>query len=92
MYYVVSTLAHIFSVAGLMLGSELFTLTDKLSKTLQQSRLSAAEGQTLAQTVVDAITARRNNGDRFYDKVLDQAKKFGKRTDYVYTKLLDALH
>ena len=66
-----------FGYLGVMLGSELFGMTDKLSSGLQASSLSAAEGKAMAGNVLMTLAARRDQGDNFFSKVLMKANDLG---------------
>jgi len=60
-----------------MLGSELFTITDKLAKSLQATTLSAAEGKSMAMAVVKVLQGLRSKGDDFFNKVISKSAELG---------------
>ena len=62
---------------GLVLGEVLLRHTDNLSRTLQNKKCSAAEGQAVAQMTVKAIQSLRNdsNYDLFWEKVMKMASE-----------------
>ena len=60
---------------GVMLGQLVLQHTDSLSKTLQHSNLSAAEGQLLASMCVETLQNLRSDEhfDAFWDKVMNKS-------------------
>ncbi len=62
---------------GTVLGESILRLTDNLSKALQGSTLSAAEGQKVADMTLRTICTLRNDEsfDLFWLKVTDMATK-----------------
>ena len=62
---------------GLVLGETLLHHTDNLSRTLQHSNFSAAEGQAVVALTVTTLTTLRNdeNFDKFWKKVKKMAEE-----------------
>ena len=60
---------------GIMLGQLLLQHTDNLSKALQLSDISAAEGQVLASMCTDTLQKLRSNEkfDDFWDRVMEKS-------------------
>ena len=65
-------------VFGVSLGNLLLHHTDNLSKSLQQSTLSAAEGQRLAKLTLEVLESlrRQDQFDTFFARVLIHQKEF----------------
>ena len=63
---------------GCCLGRRIFQQTDNLSKSLQQSTLSAAEGQQIAKIVVDTLKRGRNEAffNQFWEDTLKSMETF----------------
>ena len=61
---------------GLQLGCRIYTITDNLSKALQEKKMSAISGQRLARATLSTTEAMRNNEffDMFYGHVLKKAE------------------
>ena len=62
---------------GLLLSHRLYSLTDNLSKTLQKERMSALNGQRLANLTVETLKGMRTGQafDLFYESVKKKAAK-----------------
>ena len=80
-----------YSFVGLKLSYMLFQHTDNLSRSLQSSDLSAANGTELAQTVVELIQSFRTeeNFATFYKDVETAAKQLGMNTNSAKNILID---
>ena len=61
---------------GLQLDYRLYAISDNLSKTLQEKKMSAISGQRLARATLSTIEAMRNDEsfDMFYEHVLKKAE------------------
>ena len=62
---------------GLLLSHRIYSLTDNLSKTLQKERISALEGQRLANLTVDTLKGMRTREafDLFFELTKKKAAK-----------------
>ena len=60
-----------------MLGYEIFVKTDKLSKALQTTSMSAAQGQELAKDIVKVLEGMRDDADKFFSRVTSKATHLG---------------
>ena len=62
---------------GLHLGERLFSHTDKPSKTLQKTKMSAVSGQRVANLTKQVLLKMRNNEcfESFYDTIVAKSKK-----------------
>ena len=62
---------------GVCLGQRHYSLTDNLSKTLQNEKMSAVSGQRLASLIAKTIQSMGNDSDfdLFYQAVSKKAKK-----------------
>lgn len=62
---------------GLLLSHILYSLTDNLSKTLQQEKMSALNGQRLANLTIKTLQGMRKAEDfkLFFESVIQKAKK-----------------
>ena len=69
--------AQMDSFFGLVLGEMLLRHTDNLSRTLQNKKCSAAEGQAVAQMTVNAIQSTQSDAeyDLFWEKVTKMASE-----------------
>ena len=63
---------------GLNLGQWLFSHTDNLSRTLQQTKMSAVSGKRVACLTKDVLQKMRNDTSfrSFYDVVLMKSKSY----------------
>ena len=68
---------------GLNLGQRLFSHTDNLSKTLQQTRMSAVSGKRVAGLTKEVLQKMRNDISfiSFYDTVLLKSKNYLSMTE-----------
>ena len=62
---------------GVKLGHHLLSHSDNLSRTLQRSDISAAEGQSLATKTVKTLANERDKFDSFWCTVVSAAEKVG---------------
>ena len=62
---------------GLSLSQRFYAITDNLSKTLQEEKMSALQGKELADMTVETLEKMRNESDfkLLYEKITMYAKK-----------------
>ena len=67
---------------GLNLGQRLFSHTDNLSKTLQQTRMSAISGKQVAHLTKEVLQKMRSDASykSFYDAVILKSKNYSSMT------------
>ena len=67
---------------GLDLGQRLFSYTDNLSKTLQQTRMSAISGKLVAHLRIEVLQKMRSDASfkSFYDAVILKSKNYSSMT------------
>ena len=65
-------------IFSFMLGTNIMTQTDNLSRTLQQPALSAAEGQQLAKVTLKVLQSQRSDDvfNTFWEQVLKKADEY----------------
>ena len=78
---------------GLNLGQRLFSHTDNLSKTLQQTRISAVSGKRVAGITKEVLQKMRDNISfkSFYDTVLLKSKNYPSVTEPMLPRRTRAL-
>ena len=59
---------------GSMLGEKVLTLTDILSKCLQESSLSASQAQEMARDTLNKFQCDRNDFQKFWKEIQDELK------------------
>ena len=73
---------------GLNLGQRLFSHTDNLSKTLQQTRMSAVSGKRVAGLTKEVLQKMRDDISfkSFYDRVLLKSKNYPSMTEPMWPR------
>ena len=73
---------------GLNLGQRLFSHTDNLSKTLQQTRMSAISGKRVAHLTKEVLQKMRSDASfkSFYDAIILKSKNYSSTTGPVFPR------